>query len=186
MAERLDDIGYVLLFLYSFGGGFVGLATAAVLASLGKMSLLLSIALAGTANLIGSTVIFYFARNSKADAAAFLKKHRRKLALVHLLMKKRGSWVIFIQKFIYGIKTLVPLAAGITKYDASKFITLNILASYVWAIVIGVAAYFSGSIILQGVYFIEDYPFMAPVILVSILGGIYFYMSKTTKKEKKI
>lgn len=186
MGERLEDIGYFLLFLYSFGGGFVGLVTAAVLSSLGKMSLPLVIILAGAANFIGSTALFYFAKSSKSEAMTFLKNHRRKLALTHLLMRKRGSWVIFIQKFIYGIKTLVPLAAGITKYDPLKFTTLNFVASFAWSISIGIAAYFSGTIILEGVYFIEDNPWLAPLILAGIIGLIYLYMTKTTKKENKI
>jgi membrane protein DedA with SNARE-associated domain len=181
--DRIDDIGYFLLFVYSFGGGFIGLATAAVLATLGKMSLVISILLAGTANFIGSTLLFYFARNSKTDAMNFLKKHRRKLALVHLLMRKHGSMVLFIQKFVYGIKTLVPLAAGITKYDSFKFISINLLASFFWALATGVLAYFSGSIIIKGLRSVEAYPWMAPIILASVVGAVYFYMTKATTKK---
>lgn len=186
LADRLDDIGYFLLFVYSFAGGFVGLGTAAVLASMGKMSIVLSIILAGVANFVGSTLLFYFARNSKSEAMVFLKKHRRKLALVHLLMKKHGSWALFIHKFIYGIKTLVPLAAGITKYNARKFIPINMAASFVWAVLVGVAAYFSGSIILEALHFIEDYPWLAPVVLVILGILLYLYMNKTTNKENTI
>lgn len=184
MTDRLDDIGYFLLFVYSFGGGFIGLATAAVLASAGKMSITLSIILAATANFVGSTTLFYFARNSKGEAMVLLKKHRRKLALVHLLMKKQGSWVLFIQKFLYGIKTLVPLAAGITKYDARKFIPINLAASFVWAVTVGIVAYIFGSVILDGIHFIEDYPWLAPVALAIIVGALYFYMNKTTTRRK--
>jgi len=184
LTDKLDDIGYFLLFVYSFGGGFIGLATAAVFASLGKMSLIFSIVLAATANFVGSTLLFYFARNSKSEAMVFLKKHRRKLALVHILMKKRGSWVLFIQKFIYGIKTLVPLAVGITKYDARKFVPINLIASFVWAITIGITAYFFGSAILKGLHYIENYPWLAPVVLAAIIGALYFYMNKTTTRGK--
>jgi len=182
---QLEDIGYFLLFVYSFGGGFVGIATAAVFSSLGKMSILLCILLAGVANFAGSTALFYFARNSKSDALVFLKKQRRKVALTHLLMKRYGSLIIFIQKFIYGVKTLVPLTAGITKYSAPRFIVLNFAASFLWAITVGLGAYFSGALIVKMLLFIEAYPFIAPVVLISALGGIYFYMVKTTKRREK-
>lgn len=186
MADRVEDIGYFLLFIYSFGGGFIGLATAAVLSGMGKLNLVFSIVLAGGGNFIGSTLLFYFARSSKGEAAAYLKKHRRKLALTHILMKRWGSSVIFIQKFIYGVKTLVPLAVGIIKYDAFKFILLNFAASFVWAIAIGVGAYLLGDAILGALKTIEKHPYIAPVLLVTIVGSIYFYMVKTTKKENKI
>ena len=185
MADRVDDIGYFLLFVYSFGGGFIGLATAAVLSSLGKLSLTVSILLAGGANFLGSTLLFYFARTQKSETAVYLKRHRRKLALAHLLMKKWGSPVIFIQKFIYGVKTIVPLAAGMTKYEALKFITLNFMASFIWAISIGFAAYLAGDVIMNAIGIFEKYPFIAPIVLVSIVGAIYYYMVKTTKKENR-
>jgi len=181
--DKLDDIGYFLLFIYSFGGGFIGLATAAVFATLGKMDLITSILLAGTANFIGSTMLFYFARNSKAEAMNFLKKHRRKLALVHLMMRRHGSMVLFIQKFLYGIKTLVPLAAGLTKYRAFKFISINLAASFFWALATGVIAYFSGSVILSSLRSTESYPWIAPVVLACVLGTVYFYLSKVTQKK---
>ncbi len=186
LEDRLDDIGYAALFIYSFGGGFVGLATAAVMASLGKLSLGLSILLAGAANFIGSTIIFYFAKNSKTEALGFLKKHRRKLALMHLLMRKRGSIVILLTKFIYGLKTIAPLTAGITKYDAKKFIFLNFLASFAWAISIGVAAYLSGGVILEAVHYAKNYPFAAPIVLALIVGTVYLIINKITKKENTI
>lgn len=186
MEDRLDDIGYAALFIYSFGGGFIGLATAAVLASLGKLSIGLSILLAGIANFIGSTIIFYFAKNSKAEALEFLKKHRRKLALMHILMRKRGSMVIFLTKFIYGLKTIAPLTAGITKYDAKKFTLLNFFASFVWAISIGAAAYLSGGLIMEAIHYAKDYPLAAPIVLALIVGAAYLYINKITKKENRI
>jgi membrane protein DedA with SNARE-associated domain len=183
IVERMDDIGYFLLFFYSLGGGFVGLATAAVLASLGKISLVYSIIIAATANFAGSTALFYFARKNKTDASEFLRKHRRKLAYIHIMMKKKGSSVIFIQKFIYGIKTLVPLAAGITKFDSSRFTVLNLVASIIWAISIGVGGYFAGALILKVVHHIENYPFIAPLALIIIGGSIYLYITKITKRN---
>lgn len=183
IAERMDDIGYLLLFFYSLGGGLIGLATAAVLASLGKISIVYSIAIAATANFAGSTALFYFARKNKADALDFLRKHRRKLAYVHILMKKRGSSIIFIQKFIYGLKTLVPLAAGITKFDTSRFVVLNFAASIVWSLAIGIGAYFAGALILKFIHYFDGYPFVAPFALLLIGGAVYLYLTKITKRS---
>jgi len=183
LGENIEDIGYFLLFVYTFGGGFFGLATASVLASMGKMSLILSIAIAAASNFVGSSFLFYFSRNSKAEVLKYLKNHRRKLALAHLLIKKNGTKVIFIQKFIYGVKTLVPMAIGMTAFEARKFLILNLLASIVWAVLIGVAAYFSGGAILVLIGAVEDRPWVAPIVLASVLGIIYFYFSKTTKRR---
>lgn len=181
----MQEIGYFLLFIYSFGGGFIGLATAAAIAATGKLSLVLSIGIATAANFIGSTLLFFFARHSKAEVGNYLKKHRRKLAFAHLLMKKQGSFVLFAHKFIYGVKTIVPLAAGVTRYDAFKFVVLNIAASSFWAASIGFGGYFFGGAILRAANIFEEFYWIAPLVLVLIVLAIYLYLNKITKKEKK-
>jgi membrane protein DedA with SNARE-associated domain len=182
MLSNLETYGYVVLFLYSFGGGFVALMGAGVLSYTGHMDLTTSILVAFVANFIGDMVLFYMGRYNKKDVMAYLHKHKRKLALSHILMKKHGSWVIFLQKYVYGIKTLIPLAIGITKYDLKKFAVLNFFASAIWALVIGIGSYMAGEAIKSAYEFIADRPYLAPVILLSIIGLIWWYLSAKTKK----
>ena len=118
-------IAYIALFLYSFGGGFVGLVIAGVLSYAGDLNIFLSMIIAGTSNFIGDQFLFYMARTNKTYANDVMKKYGRKVALAHVLMRRYGSSVVFIQKYIYGIKTLIPLAMGLTKYSFKKFTIYN-------------------------------------------------------------
>jgi membrane protein DedA with SNARE-associated domain len=112
-----------------------------------------------------------------------LRKHRRKLALAHVMMKKNGSWIILIQKFVYGIKTLIPIAIGLTKYDFKKFAILNILSAAVWALVFGLGSYYSGSALIKLAEIIGEKPWIAPIILVVFGGALWIYMEQATKKR---
>lgn len=179
---NLQTYGYLVLFLYSFGGGFLALMGAGVLSYAGHMDLSLSILIAFIANFIGDVVLFYMGRYNKKDVMTYLHKHKRKLALSHILMKKHGSWVIFLQKYVYGIKTLIPLAIGITKYDFKKFVVLNFFASLIWAVSIGLASFMAGEAIQQAYGFIAERPYLAPIILVVMIGLIWWYLSAKTKK----
>ena len=70
MQETIDLIakyGYVILFLYSLGGGFIALIGASVLSFAGKMDLTLSIVVAVIANFLGDLLLFYLAL-SKSNA----------------------------------------------------------------------------------------------------------------------
>jgi len=184
MFSSLSTYGYIGLFIYSLGGGFVGLLAAGVLSFNGKMDIGTSIAIAFVANFIGDMLLFYMARYQKSDMMGYLHKHRRKLALSHILMKKYGSWVIFIQKYVYGIKTLIPLAIGLTKYNIKTFSILNFLASAIWAGVVGYGSYASGSALMASYGFIADRPYIAPIILV-VLGGLtWWFLTAATKKRK--
>lgn len=183
MFSSLSTYGYIGLFLYSLGGGFVGLLAAGVLSYAGKMDIATSIAVAFVANFLGDMLLFYMTRYQKGDMMKYLHKHRRKLALSHILMKKYGSWVIFIQKYVYGIKTLIPLAIGLTKFDMKRFSILNLLASGIWAIAVGYGSYASGSALMSFYEVIVDKPYIAPIILLTFAGLLWWYLSSATKKK---
>ncbi len=181
--SNLETYGYIGLFLYSLGGGFVALIGAGVLSFMGKMDLTTSMAIAFVANALGDVLLFYMARYQKSMMMDGLRKHRRKLALAHIMMKKNGSWIILIQKFVYGIKTLIPIAIGLTKYDFKKFAILNVASSAVWALVFGFGSYYSGSFLVKVAALIGDKPWIAPMILVVFGGALWLYMEKATKKK---
>jgi membrane protein DedA with SNARE-associated domain len=145
----LDDIltslstyGYLILAWYSFGGGMLGLIGAGILSSMGKMDITLSIVIATVANFIGDNVLFYLAQTNKKEVQKYLAKHKRKIAYTNLLMRRYGWLVVFLQKYVYGVKTLVPIVMGLTKYDIRKFTLLNLPASILWGVVVGLVSYF--------------------------------------------
>ena len=129
MIDTLLRYGYVILFVYSLGGGMVGILAAGVLSSLGKMELQWCILVAFVANTLGSTLLYMMGKYGKKDLMPYFKKHRRKLALAMLKMKQYGTTLLFIQKFVYGLKTFIPIAAALAKYDFKKFLIVNTLAS---------------------------------------------------------
>lgn len=175
MEEFIKDWGYIALFLYSFGGGFVGLVVAGVLSYAGDLNIVISMLVAGTSNFIGDQFLFYMARTNKIYANDTMKKYGRKVALAHLLMRKYGSTVVFIQKYIYGIKTLIPLAMGLTKYSFQKFTIYNALAAAVWAIVVGTVSYMMGEIVLT---YAEEYKYYGVAIILAIVFGVSYYFKK--------
>ena len=178
MEEFIRDWGYIALFLYSFGGGFIGLAIASVLSYSGDLNIYLSILIAGISNFIGGQFLFFLARKNKNYAKDIMRKHGRKIALTHLLMRKYGSFVIFIQKYIYGIKTLVPLAMGITKYSAIKFSILNAIAAFLWACVIGYASFIGGEYLLaMG----EEFKYIGLGLIILIISILSFLFRKIEK-----
>ena len=93
-------------------------------------------------------------------------------------MRKYGSFVIFIQKYIYGIKTLVPLAMGITKYSAIKFTILNAMAAFLWACVIGYASFIGGEYLLaMG----EEFKYIGLGLIILIISILSFLFRKIEK-----
>ncbi len=181
--SSLSTYGYIILFLYSFGGGFFALVAAGALSFMGEMDITISIIVAVIANYLGDMVLFYMARYNKQFTQPYMKNHRRKFALTHVLIKKYGNWVIFIQKYIYGVKTLVPIAFGLTKYSFAKFGIINIPASILWALFFGLLSYWGGEQIIKAFDYIKTNPIIMPVILLTFGTIIWWYFSYATKKK---
>lgn len=175
MEDIIKDWGYVALFLYSFGGGFVGLVVAGVLSFAGDLNLVISMLVAGTSNFIGDQFLFYMARSNKKYAKETMSKYGRKVALAHIWMRKYGSTVVFLQKYVYGIKTLIPLAMGLTKYSFQKFTIYNAFAAAVWAIVIGYASFMMGEVILT---YAEEYKYYGVAVILLIVLSVSYYFKK--------
>ena len=182
MIETLIKYGYIVLFFYSLGGGMIAILAAGVLSFQGKMDITLCIVLAFVANTLGSTLLFVLGKYYKKDLMPYLKKHRRKLALASIKIKKYGIFLLISQKFIYGLKTFIPLAAGLAKYDFSKFVIINTLASLAWAVILGFSAYTFGYIIEVIFNKFTNYPYIAPLFLLALVLAIWFYLAKFSKK----
>ncbi|KAA6226675.1 MULTISPECIES: DedA family protein [unclassified Campylobacter] len=186
MQETIDTLlkyGYVFLFIYSLGGGMVGILAAGVLSASAKMDLYTSILVAFVGNVIGSSLLFVLGKYYKKDLMPYFKKHRRKLALAVIKIKQYGYILLFVQKFIYGLKTFIPIAAGLARYNTKNFFFINLFASLIWAILLGYVAFIFGWFIELIFDKLGNYPYIAPLFLVILVILILFYLSKFSKKK---
>ncbi len=136
--EGFKEWGYLILFLYSLGGGFVGIVIASILsATTHALDIKITIVVAFLGNMVGSGALVVFARYQKREFLKYFHKHRRKLALASVWVKRYAFLMIFVNKYLYGIKSVVPLVIGFSKYPLKKFLWLNVLSSFLWALIVG-------------------------------------------------
>ncbi|EMG80038.1 DedA family protein [Helicobacter pylori GAM103Bi] len=136
--EGFKEWGYLILFLYSLGGGYVGIVIASVLSTTTHaLDIRITILVAFLGNMVGSGALVVFARYQKREFLKYFHKHRRKLALASLWVKRYAFLMIFVNKYLYGIKSVVPLAIGFSKYPLKRFLWLNVLSSFLWALIVG-------------------------------------------------
>ncbi len=179
----LSTWGYLALAFFSFGGSLVVVAAAGVLSFMGEMNLVVSLVIATSFNYIGDMFLFYLGRYHKEDITPYFEKHKRKIALSTLILRKYGVWAIFIQKFLYGIKTLVPISMALARYDFKKFGLYNLLASPFFVAVIMLSSFYAGETIQALFESFKEYPWVPFVVLLSIIGGIWYTMEHFTKRR---
>lgn len=179
----LKEYGYVILFVWSIMEGETGLVMAGVLSHTGDMNLWLSIFVAGLGGFVGDQIYFYIGRFNKKYIHKIMHKQRRKFALAHLLLKKYGWPVIFIQRYLYGMRTVIPMAIGLTRYSAKKFALINFISAMIWAAVTIIPAYIFGEEILQIIKWAKAHWYYALPLAIVIGGSIYYYFHIVTEKK---
>ncbi len=173
---NLENFGYLLLFLYSMGGGYIAILTAAVLASIGKLDLNLSILIAVIGNMLGSSLFALFARTQQAEVRKMFAKHKRKIAYMQIMIKKYDWGLFIVSKYLHGIRTFVPLAVGISQYNMIKFIIINCIGAILWGVSLGIIGYYASGFFFQIIQVLLAYPYLLPAVFIGIVICVAFIM----------
>ena len=177
-------LAYMILAFFSFGGSFLWTIAAGMAASVGVMNLYVALAVGISFNYIGDMFLFYLGKYQKDEIKPYFEKHKRKLALSTLIMRKYGVLAIFIQKYLYGIKTLVPISMALSRYNFKKFGFYNIFASIIFVSSIMLASYYSTDKIRAMWEVVDGYPGWVPLsILVAIIAAVWYAMEHFTKRR---
>ncbi len=144
----LKEYGYIILFFWSIVEGEMGLVMAGIMIHTGNMNYFMSAFVAGMAGFSGDQIYFYIGRFNKGRIQNKLHSQRHKFAIASLLLKKYGWVIIFMQRYMYGLRTVIPMSIGITQYSAKKFAMINLVSAWIWASIIITPAYFYGAEIL--------------------------------------
>lgn len=182
------DWFYLIIFVWCMMEGELALVFAGIMAHHGHVNLFLSIFIAGLGAFCGDQIYFYIGRYNKKYIQKKLTKQKRKFAIAHLLLQKYGWPVIFIQRYMYGFRTVIPMSIGITRYDAKKFAFINLISAWVWATITILLAWYFGELIWEGVHFVERHWYYAlPLIGLFLCALLYGFkqIEKTILKERE-
>lgn len=180
--EWLKEYGYIILFVWSMLEGEMGLIMAGILSHTGDMSVPVAIAVAGFGGFVGDQVYFYIGRFNKNYIHERLRSQRRKFAIAHILLKKYGWPLIFVQRYMYGMRTVIPMAIGLTRYSARQFALINFISAIFWAAMTIIPAYYYGEELLNLLAWIKAHWYFAIPLALSIAGSILYTFHRIEKK----
>ena len=181
----LRKYGYIILFAWGMLEGEAGLIMAGLLSHTGDMNLYIAIFVAGLGGFAGDQVYFYIGRFNKDYVYKKFKGQRRKFAFAHLLLKKHGWPIIFMQRYMYGMRTIIPISIGLTRYDARMFAFINLISAWCWAALTIVPVWYFGNEIIIVLEWTKRHWYFAIPIVIILGGSIIFYFNKATRKAEK-
>lgn len=185
------DLFYIIIFVWCMMEGELALIFAGITAHSGHANLFLSIFVAGLGAFCGDQIYFYIGRYNKKYIQKKLINQKRKFAIAHLLLQRYGWPVIFVQRYMYGFRTVIPMSIGITRYDGKKFAIINLISAFVWAAITILLAWYFGELIWKGVHYIEKHWYFALPLFALFLFALLFGFKQIEKtildeREKKL
>lgn len=145
LTALLTHYGYLSVLVGTFVEGETVLLIGATLAHEGYMSLFLVGLCAFVGGLGSDQLMFVLGRRY---GPAFLEKrprlHRAAERLAPLL-RRHDTAIILGFRFAYGLRGVVPLLAGMQGVSPRRFLALNALGAFLWAVIFSLLGYFMGA-----------------------------------------
>lgn len=176
-----QHLAYIIIFLWCILEGELALILAGIFAHEGHVNLTMVIFVAGLGGFVGDQIYFYIGRYNKKYIQKKLRSQRRKFAVAHLLLQRFGWPIIFIQRYMYGFRTVIPMSIGITRYSGNKFAFINLISAWVWAAITILLAWFFGEEIWKFVKWAEKHWYYAAILIISFLSLMIFGFKQMEK-----
>ena len=168
--------GYVMLFFGAAVEGDASLLTGTFLAHRGYFSTPVVILTAAVATFFANQVYFWVARSRGRDTLNRIAAARRSAWLVHALNKHRNV-LVFVSRFVYGLRIAIPAACGASDMPARTFILIDLVGAALWSVLVGLAGYSIGRAmqtllgdLRRHEWLIAGALLMAALALVAVLG----------------
>lgn len=162
------------------------LLTAGFLSFKGKLELIPVILTAFAGAVIGDNIGFLLGYKG---GRPLLEKYGKSLSISRMglerterLFRRHGGKIIFVARFITGLRVFAAVVAGVGRMDYSRFFIFNVSGAVLWATTIALVGYFFG----HGRETISSYfKYLDEAILVATGAGIIMYIVlHLVKKER--
>ncbi len=185
LTELIKEYGYIILYFWGILEGELGLIMAGLLSHSGDMNLYLAILVGGLGGFTGDQIYFYIGRFNKDYIRRKLTTQKRKFALAKVLLDKYGWPIIFAQRYMYGLRTVIPMSIGTTDFNAKKFAFINFISAILWASATIYPVYYFGEEILTFIEELKEYWYVVLIFGVTFLISISFYFNQTTSDKNR-
>jgi len=177
----IQEYGYVILFFWTLfeGETIVVLAGYAVYQEYMRLEVVIVLTFIGT--LIGDHVYFFLGRYKGKQLLDCFPSLGPRVMSVNADLERHHEWIIFGSRFLYGFRTVLPIAMGISNIPSWRFTLFNALGGIVWMVVFLSLGYiFAGAIetFIGNLKRIEGYAVSAVILAIALLQCYFWWRRK--------
>ena len=183
LSGLIADYGYVALFAGTLLEGETLLILAGFAAHQGYLQLHWVMVVALIGGFLGDQFYFWLGRWRGAWVLSHFPRIVPVYERTNELIERYHEVLIVSIRFFYGLRTVGPLAFGMSAVQARRFALFNALGATIWAVGIGGAGYLFGQAMAL---WLHDLKRVEEVLLFAILfGGLVFWSWRRWKFHRK-
>lgn len=182
LERMISQFGYPALIVGLLLEGETVLVLAAFMSHRGYLSLPLVI-LIGFLTTFASDQFFFWLGRMKGSQ--FLEKKpawKPNVEKARSLLGRNMTLLFIGFRFMYGLRTVMPLVFGVSKFDPKRFAFLNFLGAFLWALIFGVAGYLFGQMIEVILVDVDKYELWIASAIVLVGAIVWLYRHHTSKR----
>jgi membrane-associated protein len=150
--------------------GETAIVAAAVLAADGRLSLPLVILAGAAGAVIGDSCAYWIGRSGGGPIKRFVARvaGADRLLAAERLVKRRGGPLVFVGRFLPGIRIAINLSCGAGQMAYPRFLFFDVLGGIVWATQAALLGYFAGKAFADQLWV----AFVVAFGVTAVVGGV--------------
>src|SRR5450631_850243 len=178
--QLVADHGYLVTFLGALLEGETVLTLAGLAAHRGYLHMSLLVALASLGSFIGDQVYFLIGRRYGKRLIARFPRFKPAIRRVDALVVRYAGVAVIAVRFLYGLRTVGPIAMGASRMPWHIFALFNIAGAIAWSVVWLTGGYFIGEVVhmlIGDMRHVEVWLF-AGVVAAALAIGTFLYFNR--------
>jgi membrane protein DedA with SNARE-associated domain len=185
LAQLVQTWGYPAVFLGTVLEGETVLLLAGLAAQAGYLELQWVIATAWAGAVTGEQIWFFVGRRYGTPLLRRFPRLRPRARRVRALLKRYHQPVILSLRFLYGLRTIGPIALGMSRVPWARFTALDFAAAAVWAVVVASAGYAFGKVLTLWLGDLKKFEHWIALALIAAGAALWWLTSRRSHRKGK-
>ena len=175
---------YIGIFCGIFFEGEMVMITSVIAAHHGHLKLWMVVAIGLTGTYASDSFYFFLGRKKGKDWLQKKAHFRKKYEVIDRKIGRYPILIFLVYRFMYGFRTIAPLAIGMSNTRTSKFLLLSAISTLVWGVTYSAIGYIFGEVLQSKFSHIEHIEkYVIGVLL--LLGTVVFVIVRVARNKKK-
>jgi membrane protein DedA with SNARE-associated domain len=177
--ELIREYGYAAIVIGTFFEGEAIMLAAGVAASAGLLSLPLVVAASMGGIFASDMFCFLLGRLAGPRLSRWFPRMYARLGPVFGLVERHSEKLIIFYQFFPGLCTVTPVAFGMSRIPALRFMTLDLVGNALWTVVFSVGGYYAAAGVRSVAAGLQGW---APVIYGCIAVGLAVWFIRRERR----